>query len=96
MGDGRSAAPRRAMIVSADIGEGHNGPQMFPVIAVVLSVTAAFSFGLSSVIEQRSTKLVPDRGPFSPRLLVDHGYNASPRLPRDAHRLAPPLRPAGR
>lgn len=44
---------------------------MFPVIAVVLTLVAAFLFGLSSVIEQRSTKLVPDRGSFSPRLLAD-------------------------
>jgi drug/metabolite transporter (DMT)-like permease len=47
------------------------GARMFPVIAVALTLTAAFLFGLSSVLEQRSTKLVPDRGSFSPRLLVD-------------------------
>lgn len=41
------------------------------VIAVVVTLVAAFLFGLSSVLEQRSTKLVPDRGSFSPRLLVD-------------------------
>ncbi|HET9967322.1 MAG TPA: hypothetical protein VFQ68_03735, partial [Streptosporangiaceae bacterium] len=41
------------------------------MISVVLTLTAAFLFGLSSVLEQRSTKLVPDRGPVSPRLLAD-------------------------
>jgi drug/metabolite transporter (DMT)-like permease len=44
---------------------------MFPAIAVVLTLAAAFAFGLSSVAEQRNTKLVPDRGSFSPRLLAD-------------------------
>src|SRR3954451_1372010 len=44
---------------------------MSQVIAVVLTLVAAFLFGLSSVLEQRSTKLVPDRGSFSPRLLAD-------------------------
>src|SRR5438045_2439471 len=44
---------------------------MFPVIAIVLALTAALLFGLSSVGEQRSTKLVPDRGSFSPLLLAD-------------------------
>jgi drug/metabolite transporter (DMT)-like permease len=44
---------------------------MSQLIAVVLTLVAAFLFGLSSVLEQRSTKLVPDRGSFSPRLLAD-------------------------
>ena len=44
---------------------------MFPVIAVVVTLIAAFLFSLSPVVEQRSTKLVPDRGSLSPRLLVD-------------------------
>jgi drug/metabolite transporter (DMT)-like permease len=44
---------------------------MSQVIAVVLTLVAAFLFGLSSVLEQRSTKQVPDRGSFSPRLLAD-------------------------
>lgn len=44
---------------------------MFPVIAVVVTLAAALLFGLSSVVEQRSTKLVPDRGSLSPRLLAD-------------------------
>ena len=41
------------------------------MIAVVLTLVAAFFFGLSSVMEQRSTKQVPQRGALSPRLLVD-------------------------
>lgn len=40
-------------------------------VAVVLTLVAAFFFGLSSVMEQRSTKQVPQRGALSPRLLVD-------------------------
>lgn len=44
---------------------------MSQVIAVAVTLVAAFLFGLSSVLEQRSTKLVPDRGSFSPRLLAD-------------------------
>ncbi len=39
--------------------------------AVLLSLAAAVLFGLSSVLEQRSTKQVPKRGALSPRLLVD-------------------------
>jgi drug/metabolite transporter (DMT)-like permease len=41
------------------------------MIAVILTLVAAFFFGLSSVMEQRSTKQVPRRGALSPRLLVD-------------------------
>jgi drug/metabolite transporter (DMT)-like permease len=41
------------------------------VAAVLLSLLAAALFGLSSVLEQRSTKEVPKRGALSPRLLVD-------------------------
>lgn len=44
---------------------------MLPVIAVLLSITAAFLFAVSSVAEQRSTKLAPERGSLSPRLLAD-------------------------
>lgn len=39
--------------------------------AVVVALLATVLFGFSSVMEQRSTKLVPERGPLSPRLLVD-------------------------
>ena len=41
------------------------------MIVVVLTLVAGFFFGLSSVMEQRSTKQVPPRGALSPRLLVD-------------------------
>jgi drug/metabolite transporter (DMT)-like permease len=44
---------------------------VFPVIAVLVSLTAAALFAVSNVIEQRSTKQVPERGALSPRLLVD-------------------------
>lgn len=43
------------------------------MIAVAVTVVAAFLFGLSSVMEQRSTKQVPQRAALSPRLLVDLG-----------------------
>jgi hypothetical protein len=36
-----------------------------------VTLVAAFLFGLSTVLEQRSTKEVPERGPLSPRLLAD-------------------------
>ena len=39
--------------------------------AVVLALAATIFFGLSSVMEQRSTKQVPERGALSPRLLAD-------------------------
>jgi drug/metabolite transporter (DMT)-like permease len=39
--------------------------------AVVLALAATVFFGLSSVMEQRSTKQVPERGALSPRLLAD-------------------------
>ena len=39
--------------------------------AVVLAFAATIFFGLSSVMEQRSTKQVPERGALSPRLLAD-------------------------
>ncbi len=41
------------------------------MIAVAVALVAAFFFGLSSVMEQRATKQVPQRGALSPRLLVD-------------------------
>jgi drug/metabolite transporter (DMT)-like permease len=44
---------------------------MFPVTAVLVTLAAAVLFGLSTVLEQRSTKQVPERGALSPRLLVD-------------------------
>jgi hypothetical protein len=39
--------------------------------AVVLAPAATIFFGLSSVMEQRSTKQVPERGALSRRLLAD-------------------------
>jgi hypothetical protein len=45
--------------------------QMFPVIAVVVALTAAVLFGLSDVVEQDSTHKVPERQALSPRLLLD-------------------------
>ena len=39
--------------------------------AVVLALAATIFFGLSSVMEQRSTKQVPERGALSLRLLAD-------------------------
>jgi hypothetical protein len=39
--------------------------------ALVLTLAAAVFFGLSSVMEQRSTKQAPERGALSPRLLAD-------------------------
>lgn len=39
--------------------------------AVALALAATLLFGTSSVLEQRSTKRVPERGALSPRLLVD-------------------------
>jgi drug/metabolite transporter (DMT)-like permease len=44
---------------------------MFPVAAIVVTLAAAVLFGLSTVLEQQSTKQVPVRGVLSPRLLVD-------------------------
>ena len=44
---------------------------MFPVPAVLVTLAAAVLFGLSTVLEQRSTKQVPVRGALSPRLLLD-------------------------
>jgi drug/metabolite transporter (DMT)-like permease len=38
---------------------------------VLVTLVAAFLFGLSTVLEQRSTKEVPERGALSPRLLAD-------------------------
>jgi drug/metabolite transporter (DMT)-like permease len=39
--------------------------------AMILALAATIFFGLSSVMEQRSTKQVPERGALSPRLLAD-------------------------
>jgi len=39
--------------------------------AVVLALAATSFFGLSSVMEQRGAKQVPERGALSPRLLAD-------------------------
>ena len=44
---------------------------MFAVIAVSLGLMAAAAFGAASVLEERSTKQVPERAALSPRLLVD-------------------------
>ena len=44
---------------------------MFAVIAVSLGLMAAAAFGTASVLEERSTKQVPERAALSPRLLVD-------------------------
>ncbi len=44
---------------------------MYGVIAVSLGLAAAAMFGGASVLEERSTKQVPQRAALSPRLLVD-------------------------
>jgi hypothetical protein len=44
---------------------------MSTVIAVVVALVAAVLFGLSDVVEQRTTHEVPERAALSPRLLVD-------------------------
>jgi drug/metabolite transporter (DMT)-like permease len=44
---------------------------MFAVLAVCLGLGAAAAFGAASVLEQRSTKQVPQRAALSPRLLTD-------------------------
>ena len=41
------------------------------LIVVLVTLTAAVLFGLSTVLEQRSTKQVSRRGALSPRLLLD-------------------------
>ena len=41
------------------------------LITVLVTLTAAVLFALSTVLEQRSTRQVPKRGPLSPRLLLD-------------------------
>ena len=41
------------------------------LITVLVTLAAAVLFALSTVLEQRSTKQVPERGPLSPRLLLD-------------------------
>ncbi len=44
---------------------------MFGVIAVCLGLAAATVFGAAAVLEERSTKQVPQRAALSPRLLAD-------------------------
>ena len=44
---------------------------MSTVIAVVVALAAAVLFGLSDVVEQRTTHEVPQRAALSPRLLLD-------------------------
>ena len=44
---------------------------MSAVTAVCLGLAAAAAFGVASVLEERSTKQVPERAALSPRLLVD-------------------------
>src|SRR5882757_2586629 len=44
---------------------------MFPMIAVFLGLAAAAMFGAASVLEDRSSKQVPERAALSPRLLAD-------------------------
>ena len=44
---------------------------MSEVITIVLALAAALSFAVAGVLEQRSTKQVPQRRAMSPRLLVD-------------------------
>ena len=44
---------------------------MFAMMAVCLGLAAAAAFGAASVLEERSTKQVPQRAALSPRLLAD-------------------------
>jgi drug/metabolite transporter (DMT)-like permease len=44
---------------------------MFPAIAVSTALAAAVMFGVSDVVEQRSTHEVPERPALSPRLVLD-------------------------
>ena len=44
---------------------------MFLLAAVVAALAAAFSYGVSAVLEQRSVHQVAERGVFAPKLLVD-------------------------
>jgi len=44
---------------------------MRPMIAVAVTLLATVFLGLSSAMEQRATKQVPQRGALSPRLLLD-------------------------
>ena len=44
---------------------------MYAVIALCLGLAAAAMFGAASVLEERSTKQVPERAALSPRLLLD-------------------------
>jgi len=44
---------------------------VFLLAAVLAAIAAAFSYGVSAVLEQRSVHQVAERGVFAPRLLVD-------------------------
>ena len=44
---------------------------VFLLAAVTAALAAAFSYGVSAILEQRSVHQVAERGVFSPRLLVD-------------------------
>jgi drug/metabolite transporter (DMT)-like permease len=44
---------------------------LFPALAIVLGVTAALTFGVASVADQRSTKRVTQRKALSPKIFVD-------------------------
>ncbi len=44
---------------------------MLAVVAVPAALAASVTFGASAVMEQRSAKRVPERGPVAPRLLLD-------------------------
>jgi drug/metabolite transporter (DMT)-like permease len=44
---------------------------VFLLAAVLAALAAAFSYGVSAVLEQRSVHQVAERGVFAPRLLVD-------------------------
>jgi drug/metabolite transporter (DMT)-like permease len=47
------------------------GGQLSPLLAVVLGVTASLMFGVASVADQHSTKLVQQRKALSPRIFGD-------------------------
>jgi drug/metabolite transporter (DMT)-like permease len=47
------------------------GGQLSPGLAIVLGVLAALMFGVASVADQHSTKLVRQRKALSPRIFVD-------------------------
>jgi drug/metabolite transporter (DMT)-like permease len=47
------------------------GGQLSPALAIVLGVTAALMFGVASVADQHSTKLVKRRKALSPAIFLD-------------------------